>query len=155
MNTLIAPVRIQLSRAAGFNLQRHSLALNGLPAAKIDRTTNFGNPYVIGATVDATMVRRWGWNLSPHGRKTICSCAKDAVDRFEHALLWDVAIHDHVRKELGGKNLACWCTEAEPCHGGPLLFVANSKPAEIAAMHAATDKAIIDSAAEIMKRSQH
>ncbi|WP_162560945.1 hypothetical protein [Methylobacterium durans] len=42
------PVRLQLSRYAGFNLQEHSRATNGLPAVNVDRSTPWGNPFVAG-----------------------------------------------------------------------------------------------------------
>lgn len=41
--TTIAPVRLRLSRAKGFNLQAHSRAVNGLGAVKVDRSTPWGN----------------------------------------------------------------------------------------------------------------
>ena len=41
------PVRIQLRRAKGFRLQETSLAVNGLPCVKVDRTTKWGNPYSV------------------------------------------------------------------------------------------------------------
>ena len=33
---------------------------------------------------------------------------------------------DEVRRELSGKNLACWCPLNEPCHADVLLEVANA-----------------------------
>lgn len=35
--------------------------------------------------------------------------------------------HEVIRRELAGKNLACWCKVGEPCHGDVLLKIANSK----------------------------
>lgn len=32
---------------------------------------------------------------------------------------------DEVRRELAGKDLACWCPPGEPCHADVLLEVAN------------------------------
>lgn len=91
------PQRIQLSRAAGFSLRAHSHAINGLPAVKCDRTTRWGNPYVIGERVDRKQVRRWGWEFSPAGLLVVCTDAKEAVARFTHCLIWDEAIHDELR----------------------------------------------------------
>ena len=42
----IMPERIQLSRKRGFCLQRVSRAINGLGAVKVDRATQWGNPFV-------------------------------------------------------------------------------------------------------------
>jgi hypothetical protein len=87
------------------------------------------------------MVKRWGWTISPEGKRHVCTCTKESVAKFAHALLWDVAIHNHVRAKLGGKNLACWCP-GNLCHTLPLLMVANSKAEEIDAAHVAIDKMI-------------
>lgn len=31
-----------------------------------------------------------------------------------------------VRRELGGRNLACWCALDKPCHADALLEIANA-----------------------------
>jgi Domain of unknown function (DUF4326) len=100
------PVRLQLSRAKGFNLQAHSRAINGLPAARVDRATRWGNPHVFVI----------GDKVSP-GLRFAC----------ETLPLLDV-------KPLRGKNLACWCAlprtgEEDKCHGAILLEAANREDA--------------------------
>lgn len=149
---MVQPVRLLLSRAGGFNLQAHSRKINGLPAVKVDRATNYGNPWVIGTTIDLKMAKRWGWSISPEGRRHVCKCARESVEKFAHALLWDAAIHDHLRAKLGGRNLACWCHMEAPCHTIPLLIVANSKPGDIDALHAAIDKVILEAAAQVFNK---
>ena len=83
----MTPVRINLFRAKGWRLQEASMAINGLAAVKVDRTTKWGNP----------------WTLSNTGRVP-------PVLRFacETAPLWDVS-------PLRGKNLACWCGADDEC----------------------------------------
>jgi hypothetical protein len=120
------PVRLQLSRRKGFDLQALSLATNGLPAVKIDRTTKFGNPFRVGEPVDMNLVRRWGWRFKWPDH--VCGDAEEAVRRFRACLFLDEAIHDYVRQELRGKNLACWCEHA-PCHADVLLELANAEAA--------------------------
>ncbi len=115
--------RIQLSRAKGFKLP--------FRAVKVDRSTRWGNPYVIGEPVDMKQVKRWGWEFSPEGRRLVCKDAAEAVERFRHCLFWDSAIHDFVRNELGGRDLACWCAPDESCHADVLLEIANSDAAEV------------------------
>ena len=116
---MTAPVRIQLSRAKGFNLQEHSRSINGLPAAKVDRTTKCGNPYRVGDR--------------DHNNDLI-EDTKDAVDAFR-ALVDDsldaeamtgtkMPILEDIRA-LRGKNIACWCGLEDPCHGDIVLKVAN------------------------------
>ena len=110
---MIKPVRIQLSRRKGFNLQAHSRVLNGLPAVNVARPSKWGNPFKVG--VDAIDV-------------------DEAVGLYEQWLrdtidgIWDdpgaVWIVDHIEK-LRGKNLACWCPLDAPCHADILLRIAN------------------------------
>ena len=45
---MTAPVRLQLSRRKGFNLQEWSREVNGLDAVKVDRTTMWGNRWKVG-----------------------------------------------------------------------------------------------------------
>lgn len=139
----VAPKRIQLQRSKGWRLPANTV--------KVDRTTAFGNPYRVGQPVDMKQARRWGWEISPAGRKIVCEDAAEAVHRFDHALMRDVAIHDHLRKKLGGRDLACWCDAGDPCHCVPLLFVANSKPEQIAAVHDRIDARIMEIAAQVLQ----
>ena len=110
---------------------------------KVDRTTRYGNPYRIGESIDMKQARRWGWNISPTGQIMVCGDAAHAVDKFRHALFWDVAIHDFIRNELGGKDLACWCELDEPCHADVLMEIANSDAQDIISAQYDIDDKII------------
>lgn len=117
---MTSPVRLQLSRRAGFDLQAHSLAANGLPAVNVARPSQWGNPFVIGEAVDRKQAKRWGW--WPLGQPDfVASDAAAAVRRFGACLALDEAIHGHVRENLRGRNLACWCEPGAPCHADVLL----------------------------------
>lgn len=94
----IRPVRLQLSRAAGFNLQAHSRATNGLEAVNVARPSKWGNPWT----------KENSGNVHPALR---FAC--------ETAPLMDVS-------ELRGKNLACWCGPTAQCHASVLLGLANA-----------------------------
>lgn len=110
------PQRIQLSRRKGFKLQEVSMALNGLPAVNVARPSRFGNPFVVGKPGGAftALVKdnRHAWQLyasvSPDNAKLV----------------------DAARRELRGKNLACWCPlptspyEPDCCHAAVLLEIA-------------------------------
>lgn len=101
------PVRIQLSRAKGFRLQEASLAINGLPAVKVDRTTKWGNPWSVQDGLTAA----------------------EAVEKFRcrevDLLAMAPSRHAHEMEHLRGKNLACWCKPDAPCHASVLLELAN------------------------------
>jgi hypothetical protein len=99
------PVRLQLSRVKGFDLQAKSLKRNGRKAVVVSRPGRWGNP----------------WKVSEGLSR------EDAVARYRAALLGgrlDFTVKD-VRAALGGRNLACWCPAGAPCHGDVLLAVAN------------------------------
>jgi hypothetical protein len=115
---MIAPQRMQLSRAKGFNLQAASIALNGLAAINIARPGPWGNPFIVGED-----------GARPHcialfcelldGRYAIGARAPLAAQRA-----FVVHAADHW-KTLKGKNLACWCAPGAECHGDQLLARAN------------------------------
>lgn len=131
------PVRLQLSRKRGFNLQALSLATNGLPAVNVARPSKWGNPFVVchpGSIFEKP--------LTP---KVAVSSFRHMVEKeggwFPVPLPWPkgkipkqyTTVAD-VRAELTGKNLACWCplTDADgnrcPCHADVLLELANHAP---------------------------
>ena len=68
-----------------------------------------------------TRPTRWG---NPH---PLALGRAEAVRRYRDDLLagrLDVTVDD-VRRELRGRDLACWCPLSEACHADVLLDVAN------------------------------
>lgn len=115
---MIKPVRLQLSRRAGFSLQETSTAINGLEAVHVGRPGPWGNPFIVGKDGDAAY----------------------CVDLYKALLAGflrvgadpDIAALERTRRfvaenvdELRGKNLACWCKPGAPCHADVLVEVAN------------------------------
>lgn len=111
MGEAIRPVRLRLSRAKGFDLQRLSRETNGLPAVVVARPTRWGNPWRVGDYV-------------PHRRKSAGGMTQtEAVDRFRRtAGALDSGL---IARHLRGRNLACWCALDAPCHADVLLEMAN------------------------------
>lgn len=103
------PSRIRLSRARGWRMPDNT--------RKVDRTTRWGNPFPIGSE-------------GPLGR--VAPDAEGAVGFFR-AMLTDTELRaaagypsdEEIRRDLGGRNLACWCAGSF-CHADDLLRVANS-----------------------------
>lgn len=104
------PCRIRLSRAKGWKMPHG--------AVKIDRSTPWGNPFIVGV----------------HGTRAACV---DLYRRLMSGLLCltthnaeqQQAAHEYVAKHKGdlrGKDLACWCSLDGHCHGDVLLEIANS-----------------------------
>lgn len=112
------PVRIQLSREKGWKMPPNT--------AKVDRTTHWGNPFRIGERPDRKLLARWMWKLSPRGMSHITQSDSEAVKLFSNCIAFDDASFHLARKELRGKNLACWCALDRPCHADVLLDLANS-----------------------------
>jgi hypothetical protein len=81
---------------------------------KVDRTTKWGNPMRVGIFTGYT--------------------AANAVDSYRRWLKGEMLLYgksgNHIprqaRRELRGKNLACWCKQGAPCHADVLLEIANS-----------------------------
>jgi hypothetical protein len=103
---------------------------------KVDRTTRWGNPY----------------QVTVFGRERAIQLFEDTITGFwshgrfadrepDHLVDKAYAIHRQlqqrvpsclghfVRRELRGKNLACWCKPGEPCHAAVLLKLANDPQA--------------------------
>lgn len=103
------PVRLQLSRRKGFNLQDLSTTTNGLPAVNVARPSKWGNPYKPGgllSAIECVEAFRDMWGLA-----TARPAAREAL------------------AELRGKNLACWCGTNQLCHADVLLDLANREEA--------------------------
>ena len=111
------PVRIQLSRRKGFDLQTLSRKFNGLDAVKVSRPGRWGNPFVVST------------RLKPGTRigaeYTAVPSIEEAVETFRELLLQQPELVEEARRELRGKNLACWCAHNQPCHADVLLKLAN------------------------------
>ena len=121
------PVRLQLSRHKGFDLQAVSRETNGLDAVNVARPGMWGNPFIVKEWREAG----FGWSddeiarrcaeafrawLGPHWRST---WGGRESERRRDAILSSLS-------SLRGKNLACWCKPGAPCHADVLLEIANA-----------------------------
>jgi hypothetical protein len=124
---MIQPVRLQLSRRKGFNLQAHSHSTNGLSAVNCARPSLWGNPFTIkgcreagfvgtDAEIAARCVEAFRvWIDTPYWRE---NWAGEESERARNSVLKRL-------EELRGKNLSCWCGLDMPCHADVLLEIAN------------------------------
>ena len=112
------PVRIVLSRRAGFDLQAVSQAINGLPAQSVARPGPWGNPFSIDAVMAETGLGKDEAQPEAVARHGRWLAGEIEADRARPDL-------GHIRSALGGKNLACWCREGTPCHVETLIALAN------------------------------
>jgi hypothetical protein len=103
------PVRIQLSRRKGFNLQEASRQVNGLAAVNVARPGRWGNIYRVGQFFTPQEA------AAAHREHCTLLLAGSGGRNFRATL----------NDELRGKNLACWCKPGAPCHADVLLELAN------------------------------
>jgi hypothetical protein len=115
------PVRLQLSRAKGFNLKALSKATNGLDVVNVARPSIWGNPFKVGRLVACSCRSAGECSHNTFIRETAAEAVTDyrALPRSEKR-------RTAIRKALRGKNLACWCKPGEPCHADVLLELANA-----------------------------
>lgn len=93
------PKRIQLKRSKGWRKPEGAIV--------VSRPTKWGNPYQGDSNV--------------------------GIDRARLARLYDEMMQRpekadflaEVRRDLRGKDLACWCPLDEPCHADVLIRLAN------------------------------
>lgn len=103
------PIRIKLSRQKGWRMPENTV--------KVDRSTKYGNPFVPGKT-------------GPMGRSPIdkvgsVGCFADMMKDPELRAAAGYPSDEEIRRDLGGKNLGCWCEIGECCHAEILLPIAN------------------------------
>lgn len=111
------PVRLQLSRRKGFDLQALSHATNGLAAVNVARPFKHGNPFTIAfcqAWFDATAAK-----AREHAVELFRKWRAGELDQT-----WTKKVRPPI-DELRGQNLACWCPPGSPCHADVLLELAN------------------------------
>ena len=98
------PERVQLKRSKGWHMPANTV--------KVDRSTRWGNPF----------------------RPEDCGSLAAAVERHGQWLRGKAEApdgktppaDDAIRRDLGGRNLACWCALDGPCHADLLLKIANA-----------------------------
>lgn len=114
----MTPVRLQLSRRKGFDLQAVSRALNGLAATPVARPGKWGNPFTAAQVLAAgeAGTARDARALAVARFRTWIGTPSD--DPRRAAFLADIG-------SLKGRNLACWCSLDSPCHAEILLELAN------------------------------
>lgn len=137
MSETVKPVRLQLSRRKGFNLQELSRATNGLEAVKVTRQGPWGNPFKVSRVMVTTgmgpssrEVETWHVEIpgavmpvSQHWHETRNDAARYACDLYRTWVRDLSNGFDLIR----GKNLACACSLKDVCHADVLLELANAK----------------------------
>ena len=90
------PIRIQRKRTKGWRMPPNTVS--------VTRPGKWGNPFKVTETMTPQM-------------------AKDA---FKVHVETNPDLKAEIKRELKGKNVACFCKIENPCHGDDLLDIANS-----------------------------
>lgn len=113
----MSPERVCLSRAKGWRMPPNTV--------KVDRTTKWGNPFVVGKVAALA-----------GGRKV--ADRRHAFVLYRSVAFDNSRLVEAARAELRGKNLACWCPLIDPdyphediCHAAVLLQIANAEVVEL------------------------
>lgn len=130
MTAIVRPVRLQLSRKRGFNLQALSLATNGSPAVNVARPSKWGNDFYIAPDGKAAWAVYDETGLFVAYADTKREAREIAVEKFcalvEAEFAADPQAAELVLKQLRGRNVACWCAlDGGPCHANVWLELAN------------------------------
>jgi hypothetical protein len=128
VTAIVRPVRLQLSRKLGFDLQALSLATNGLPAVVVTRASRkWGNPFTIANAIET------GYATAETAQAFVVECFDDWLGPTKGRRDWWQGPESDRRRadilksleELRGKNIACVCGLGIPCHGDIYLARAN------------------------------
>jgi len=117
------PKRIQMTRQRPWRAENPD-------AVRVDRTTKWGNP------VKIVPVRKSGpFDLERDGvgfigqNTDLEGARRSAAARFRDLVLHHPGLApsaEAIRRELAGRDLACWCPLDQPCHADVLLEIANA-----------------------------
>lgn len=128
------PGQVQISRARGWRMP--------VGAVKVDRTTRWGNPFKV--LKPRSKAEPWRVAFTPFrpgqarpdwaaeveapghaGELEATGAAQSAFARWlgEPA---QAELVEQARRELRGKDLACWCPIGSPCHRGVWIGLANA-----------------------------
>lgn len=107
------PERIQMSRQRPWRAEHPDAVI-------VARPSKWGNPYRVGDEF------AWMGAYPVLGIEEPLT-REDAVDLFRAAIVHGhlPCTEDDVRRELAGRDLACWCPLDQPCHADVLLELAN------------------------------
>lgn len=141
------PVRIQLSRAAGWRIPDNTV--------KVTRPGRWGNPFNLRSSEHCWTALHHGFRADRAGRQAASVAmfrawiaGGQAIEPSDCGLIAETpqgkvriasspsyaapappSVAD-IREHLAGKNLACWCKPGEPCHADVLLELANAPGCE-------------------------
>jgi hypothetical protein len=116
------PIRVQRKRTKGYKMPANTKS--------VTRPHKFGNPYKIGMhNVWDIKDRETGKSLkdilvAKNGENKYHTI-EDTLLAYREKIKASGAMQRIIKRELVGKNLACFCPLSSPCHADILLELAN------------------------------
>ena len=107
----MAPRRIQLRRAKGWR--------KPAGAVVVARPSKWGNPFRVGDFIGSPAEAR-GYAVDAY--QQWLDGMRDPFDSGQKPPTCEA-----IRRELRGRDLACWCPLDQPCHADVLLRLANEE----------------------------
>jgi len=114
------PIRVQRKRTKGFKMPENTVY--------VGRPTKWGNPFNLGWYYKIGS-QGFEASLTPKENFSPCFYNSQAVNLYKRLIKRNIGYPVNlvkIRRELAGKNLACWCPTDRPCHADFLLEIANS-----------------------------
>jgi len=106
--THCSPLRVWRRRVKGWRMPENTVS--------VCRPSKWGNPFKIGGVADCVAPSEY----------YIAHTQAEAVRLYREFVTERPALVDDIRRELRGKNLACYCKPGTPCHADVLLRLANA-----------------------------
>ena len=107
------PERIQLHRTRGWR--------KPAGAVIVARPSKWGNPFQM-----KVVAQRYPSITPQQARAFVVNEFRDMLAAPKLREWYGYPSDDEIRRELRGRDLACWCPLDEPCHADVLLEIANS-----------------------------
>lgn len=111
------PHRVQRKRTKGWKMPPNTVS--------VTRPGKWGNPFTLKQMIEDGQLQ---WELVKESRKydSIFDLAIElSIQNFRAYIEFTPEYSDEVKRELKGKNLACFCPLDQPCHADVLLEIAN------------------------------
>jgi hypothetical protein len=109
---VVVPERVRLRRTKGWRKPPNTVT--------VARPSRWGNPFPAKEAA-----QRYPSLTPDEARRFVVNEFRDML-RAPKLREWQgYPSDDEIRRELRGKNLACWCPEDGPCHADVLLEIAN------------------------------
>lgn len=121
----MSPQRIRRRRDKGWRMPPGAIY--------VGRGTKWGNPFRVGDPCDDPLYRNAIIDGEPLARRGVVEDRAHAVALFSFWTLAKVPFTEaEIRRELGGRDLACWCPlpapgEPDHCHAAVLLRLAATE----------------------------